>query len=428
MNIHSLFKKIIFNPEYIPSRFSLIFAIVGSGGVLLLDRIVDLDIVDMGPLGIGILYTLSMSVILYFLLRYMLSLIKETEASYLAVEKREKESLRLFNFALDNSADATYWFTFDGRFYYANDAAARMLGYRKEELLNMNLWDMDHNFTSVQAQEFLQEIKDVKHTTFETMQTRKDSKKLPIEVSANYFTHEGEEFICAFGRDISERRVYQNAIEEANIELIKSISEKETLLKEVHHRVKNNLEIISSLLSMQYRRIDDNHMRTILQQSRSRIHTMSLVHEFLYKSDKLNEIDLTGYVKQLVSDIISLHSEDETAITLNIDIPVVHFSTDASIRLGMVLHELCVNSIKYAFKNRDNNILNITLKLKDEIIHVCVADNGKGVENVQSILQGNSLGVQLIQTIIEDQLDGEVEFSSVDGLVCDMYFPSKAVQ
>ena len=428
MNIHKFFKKIIFNPDYIPSRFSLIFAFVGSSGVLLLDRIIDLHIVEIGPLGIGILYTLSMSIILYFLLRHMLSLIKETEASYLAVEKREKESLRLFNFALDNSADATYWFTFDGRFYYANDAASRMLGYRKEELLNMNLWDMDHNFTSTQAQEFLQEIKDVKHTTFETMQTRKDSKQLPIEVSANYFTHEGEEFICAFGRDISERRVYQNAIEEANIELIKSISEKETLLKEVHHRVKNNLEIISSLLSMQYRRIDDTNMRTILQQSRSRIHTMSLVHEFLYKSDTLNEIDLNGYVKQLVSDIISLHSEDESTIKLNIDIPVVRFSTDASIRLGMVLHELCINSIKYGFKNRDNNVLNISLKDKDGIIHVSVVDNGNGVEDVTKILQGNSLGVQLIQTIIEDQLDGEVEFSSMNGLTCDIYFPSKAVQ
>ena len=428
MILHKLLKKIIFNSDYIPSRFSLVFAFVGSSGVLLLDHIVDLDIVEIGPFGIGILYTLSMSLILYFLLRHMLSLIKETEASYLAVEKREKESLRLFNFALDNSADATYWFTFDGRFYYVNDAASRMLGYSKDELLNMNLWDMDHNFTSTQAQEFLQEIKDVKHTTFETMQTRKDSKTLPIEVSANYFTHEGEEFICAFGRDISERRVYQNAIEEANIELIKSISEKETLLKEVHHRVKNNLEIISSLLSMQYRRIYDKNMRTILQQSRSRIHTMSLVHEFLYKSDKLNEIDLNGYVKQLVSDIISLHSEDEPSVTLNIDIPVVRFTTDASIRLGMVLHELCVNSIKYAFKNRDNNILNISLKLKDEIIHVSVADNGKGVEDIEGILHRNSLGVQLIKTIIEDQLDGDVEFKSENGLICDLYFPSKAVQ
>jgi PAS domain S-box-containing protein len=428
MIFYELLKKIIFNPNYIPSKFSLIFAFVGSGGVLLLDRIIDLHIIEAGPLGIGILYTLSMSAILYFLLRYMLSLIKETEASYLAVEKREKESLRLFNFALDNSADATYWFTFDGRFYYVNDAASRMLGYTKEELLHMHLWDLDRNFTATQAQEFLQEIKDVKHTTFETIQTCKDCKTLPIEVSANYFTHEGEEFICAFGRDISERRIYQNAIEEANIELLKSISEKETLLKEVHHRVKNNLEIISSLLSMQYRRINDNTMRTILQQSRSRIHTMSLVHEFLYKSNTLNEIDLNRYIRQLVSDIISLHSQEKSTIELNIDIPVIHFSTDASIRLGMVLHELCVNSIKYAFKNRDNNLLKITLKLQNEIIHVSVEDNGEGVEDVQTILQGNSLGVQLIKTIIEDQLDGNVEFSSKNGLVCDIYFPKRVVE
>lgn len=428
MILHKVLKKIIFNPYYIPSRFTLIFALVGSSGVLLLDRVVDLNIVEIGPLEIGILYTLFMSAILYFLLRHMLSLIKETEASSLAVKKREEESLRLFNFALDNSADATYWFTFDGRFYYVNDAAARMLGYSKEELLSMYLWDMDHNFTRVQAQEFLQEIKEVKHTTFETMQTRKDSKTLPIEVSANYFTHGGEEFICAFGRDISERLAYRNAIEEANIELIKSISEKETLLKEVHHRVKNNLEIISSLLSMQYRRIHDNNMRAILQQSISRIHTMSLVHEFLYKSDNLNEIDLKVYVKQLLTDTIFLHSEDASAVELNIDIPVIHFSTDASMRLGMVLHELCVNSIKYTFKDGANNVLNITLKLENEIIHVCIADNGAGVEDITKVLQSNSLGVLLIQTIVEDQLDGEVKFSSNNGFICDIYFPSKVVQ
>lgn len=357
----------------------------------------------------------------------MLTLIKETEASYQAVEKREKENLRLFNFALDNSADATYWFTFDGRFYYVNDAAARMLGYSKQELLDMNLWDMDHNFSAQQAIEFLLEIKDVKHTTFETMQTKKDCTKLPMEVSANYFAHEGEEFICAFGRDISERHIYQNAIEKANTELIKSISEKETLLKEVHHRVKNNLEIISSLLSMQYRRIEDKNIRTILQQSRSRIYTMSLVHEFLYKSNKLNEIDLNGYVKQLIANVISLHSDDESSIKLNIDIPDVHFSTDASIRLGMVLHELCVNSIKYAFKNRKNNTIDISLKRNNEIIHLRVADNGQGLADVQKILKSKSLGVQLIQTIIEDQLDGELEFSSKNGLICDIYFPSKAI-
>ncbi|WP_331774690.1 sensor histidine kinase [Sulfurospirillum sp. 1612] len=428
MILHKILNRLIFNPEYIPSRFSLIFAIVGCTGIILLDRIINLDLVEIPPFEVGIGYTLVMALILYFLLRHMLSLIKETEASYLAVEKREKESLRLFNFALDNSADATYWFTFDGHFYYVNDAASRMLGYSKEELLRMNLWEMDLNFSTLQAQKFLQKIKEVKHTTFETMQTRKDGKNLPIEVSANYFTHEGEEFICAFGRDISERRNYQNAIESANEELTKSIAEKETLLKEVHHRVKNNLEIISSLLSMQYRRVNDTNMRMILQQSRSRIHTMSLVHEFLYKSKTLDDINLNDYIQRLLTDIISLHAQDHANITLNIDIPPIHFSTDASIRLGMVLHELCVNSIKYAFKNRNNNVINITLKLKNEIIHVCVADNGVGIENVQSLLESNSLGIQLIKTITEEQLDGEVAFRLDHGLVCDIYFPRKAVQ
>ena len=432
MIINDFFKRFIFQTEYIPSRFSIMFALVGIGGILLLDQIIhiqfgDSKTIDAGPFTIGIFFTLSMSGLLYLLLRYMLSLVKVTEASYMAVEEREKESLRLFNFALDNSADAIYWFTFDGKFYYVNDAACTMLGYSKEELLAMNLWEMDHNFTSEQAQAFLQEIKEVKHTTFETTQTKKDKTVLPIEVSANYFTHEGKGFICAFGRDISERRVYQTAIEEANTQLTKSISEKETLLKEVHHRVKNNLEIISSLLSMQYRRIKDDDMKVILLQSRSRIHTMSLVHEFLYRSDKLSAIDLDAYIKQLVNDIISLYCQDESRIKVFINIPEITFSTDASIRLGMILHELCVNTLKYAFTDNTNNTLEISLHKENDNIHLYVADNGRGIVDISKIFDGTSLGMQLIKTISEDQLDGELTFRSDNGLQCDIYFPYRVV-
>ncbi|MFT7005146.1 MAG: PAS domain S-box-containing protein [Sulfurimonas sp.] len=414
-------------PEYIPSRFASIFAIFGIIGILIFDHILHFQSIKITPFTAGLIFTLSMAVFLYFLLRYMLHLLKNIEASYKAVEKREKESLRLFNFALDNSADATYWFTFDGQFYYANDAACRMLGYSKEEMLSLKLWDMDKNFSKEQAGMFLEEIKDVKYTTFETIQTRKDGSTIPIEVSANFFGHEGAEFICAFGRDISERREYQNAIEQANKELTDSIAEKEILLKEVHHRVKNNLEIISSLLSMQYRRITDKNMKVILQQSRSRIHTMSLVHEFLYKSEALNEIDLSAYVKQLVLDISFLHSDDEDEIKLNINIPMIRFSPDASIRIGIILHELCVNAIKYAFKNRTNNILDISLENKDGIIHLTVHDNGEGMQDLQKIYQSKSLGIQLIKTIVEDQLDGELDFTSNNGLECHISFPIEAV-
>jgi len=224
---------------------------------------------------------------------------------------------------------------------------------------------------------------------------------------------------------MTQKQEYKTKITKMNQELQKSLEEKEILLKEVHHRVKNNMEIISSLLNMQERRTDDEDMIYVLQQSRSRIHTMALVHEFLYRGRSLAYINLPDYIKRLVEDIKDLYCSQNTHLEVDLNVEKLVFSTNRCIQIGMILHELCVNSLKYAFKeNRDNKLL-IHIKTKNDLIELKLKDNGEGISSIDDLDCSDSIGTQLIFSIVQDQLDGDIEFRNNNGLECNIKFPKK---
>jgi two-component sensor histidine kinase len=216
---------------------------------------------------------------------------------------------------------------------------------------------------------------------------------------------------------------YRNKITNMNMELQKSLDEKEILLKEVHHRVKNNMEIISSLLAMQLRRAKDNEVKYILKQSKSRIGTMALVHEFLYLGENLARINLKSYIKRLIDDIKELYLTNNTKLDVDLNIDSLIISTDRCIQIGMLIHELSVNALKYAFKEDKNNLLCIHIRKHEKSIHMKIRDNGEGLQNINSLYKTDSIGMQLIHSIVEDQLDGTIEFRNNRGLECNIIFP-----
>ncbi len=289
----------------------------------------------------------------------------------------------------------------------------------------MDLEDMDPNFDRNSAQVCMLEIKNTKNWRLETTQRKKDGTIIPIEVSGHGFIYGGKDYICAFGRDMTQRLEYRNSITTMNRELQKSIDEKEILLKEIHHRVKNNMEIISSLLNMQERRSNDNELKDAMKQSRSRIHTMALVHEFLYLGENLAYINLPDYITKLVEDIKDLYISQNTKLTVDLHIDKLIFSTNRCIQLGMVLHELCVNAFKYAFSENRDNLLCIHMNIIDDFILLKIRDNGDGMKKINSLYKSESIGMQLIHSIVEDQLDGEIEFCNNKGLECNIKFPQK---
>ncbi|MDD2895431.1 MAG: histidine kinase dimerization/phosphoacceptor domain -containing protein [Aliarcobacter sp.] len=424
-----LIKKYFLNNKYIPVKFSIFYLLSGIIGIASINKLFiiysennESTLDNHLSFNFIFLFLIFTVVLLFLILNHMQKVISKIDKSYKDLKDQDKERLMPYEFALNNSVDGIYWFTIDAKIVYLNDAACKMLGYEKEELLGKYLEVMDTNFNRLTAIEVMYKIRNTQNWILETTQRRKNGEIFPVEVSGHGFTYGGQEYICAFGRDLSQRQEINKKITNINLELQKSLDEKEILLKEIHHRVKNNMEIISSLLAMQLRRAEDDEVRNILKQSKSRINTMALVHEFLYLGENLAYINLQDYIKKLIEDIKELYISQNTQLEVDLHIDKIIFSTNRCIQIGMVLHELCVNALKYAFKENRENLLCIHMKRIDDKIHVKIRDNGEGLEDINCLYKSDSIGMQLIHSIVEDQLDATIEFKNNNGLECNIIF------
>ncbi len=338
------------------------------------------------------------------------------------MKNKKLDSDLSYKIALENSADAVYVFTLEGKFVYVNSATCGMLGYEEDEFCDMHLEHIDPNFDRQSVKDIMHEMHITKNWYLETTQRKKDGTIFPVEVSGHGFVYEDEEYICAFGRDVTKRVKNRTNLNNMNDELQKSLQEKELLIKEIHHRVKNNMEIISSLLSMQARRADSKKLKYALMESTSRIQTMALVHELLYLGTSLAEIDFQEYISRLLNDIKELYVNQNTKLNIDLNVDKLRLSTDRCIQLGMVLHEICVNSMKYAFHENRDNLLCVHIKLKDNFVTIKIRDNGEGIKDIKAFHKSDSIGMQLIHTIVENQLNGSIDFVNNDGLECNIEF------
>lgn len=425
----SSMKKQFFNNKNIPAKFSVFYLIAGIIGIIFIDKFLTIYFTYSNTnkdndvtFNFVFIFLIFSVVILFLILNHMQKVISRIDKSYKDLKDKDKERLMPYEFALNNSVDGIYWFTIEAKIVYINDAACKMLGYKKEELLGKYLETMDTNFNRQTAIEVMYKIRNTQDWILETTQRKKNGEFFPVEVSGHGFSYGGQEYICAFGRDIRQRHEINRKIRNINLELKKSLDEKEILLKEIHHRVKNNMEIISSLLTMQLRRAKDEDVKYILKQSKSRINTMALVHEFLYLGENLAYINLQDYIKRLVQDIKELYISQNTKLKVDLHIDKLIFSTNRCIQIGMVLHELCVNALKYAFKEDRENLLCIHMKKIGRKIHVKIRDNGEGLKDINCLYKSESIGMQLIHSIVEDQLDATIEFKNNNGLECNIIF------
>ncbi|MBU2997347.1 hypothetical protein KO500_12945 [Cellulophaga baltica] len=189
------------------------------------------------------------------------------------------------------------------------------------------------------------------------------------------------------------------------------LEERDTLLKEIHHRVKNNLQVVTSLLNLQSRYIIDPDVKSMLRYSQYRIQSMALLHETLYKSEDLSKINYANYLSQLVNGLIVSMKGSNNKIGLELDIDDVFFNIDTSIPLGLVINEIITNSLKYAFPN-DEGIISIELKkLNNENYLLKIGDNGKGIPESISFRTTNTLGLKLVHKLVL-QLQGNIEKDS----------------
>jgi len=215
-------------------------------------------------------------------------------------------------------------------------------------------------------------------------------------------------FLSAFIYRLYKKVHSQNAV-------IKSaLSEKDTLLREIHHRVKNNLQVISSLLALQSRYIIDEKALSALKEGQDRVHSMALIHQDLYENNDLTGVNTQMYLEQLVENLFDSYNIDEDRISYVIDVEEIILDVDTMIPLGLIINELVSNSLKHAFEEGALGEISVSLKEREKKLYLQVRDDGKGVSSIKDI-EGQSFGFELIKAFTT-KLKAEMNVTSEEGL------------
>lgn len=298
-----------------------------------------------------------------------------------------------------------------------NKAFEDIFGYKEEEVLRL---DIDRliipEYLEKSALELTKSNFNGEIFSVTTTRKRKDGSLVEVLVSGVPITINNK-LNAFFGIyvDITERK-------EAEEKIKKSLREKEVLLAEIHHRVKNNLAVITGLLELQQYNTDSDEAKNILKESQLRINSIALIHEKLYQNENLSEISIDVYLKELIDIIIASIRTEETEVSISIESEPIHLTVSQAIPCGLILNELITNSYKHAFIGKKSGKINISLKRTGDRLTLFFNDNGVGMPGELDFENPTSLGLTLIQTLAR-QLQGDCSFNeSGDGMKFKLSF------
>lgn len=231
--------------------------------------------------------------------------------------------------------------------------------------------------------------------------------------------------IMALEESNNARKLLQNnqeKLEKREQQIKSSLEEKEVLLKEIHHRVKNNMQIIYSLLNLQLRYVKDKEDIEIFRECQNRVRSMAMIHENLYSSSNLAEINLQEYIQNLISGLFRSYGANPQLIKTQINLEKVSMDMDKSICCGLIINELISNSLKYAFPE-NKGYINLSLgRINDNDVEMIISDNGVGFPENMDFQRTETLGLQLVTNLI-NQLEGEIEIERTEGTKFKIKFP-----
>jgi PAS domain S-box-containing protein len=301
----------------------------------------------------------------------------------------------------------------DGFFKKVNPAFTRALGYTERHLKARQQLEFVHpedRDATVATMQRLSRGKPVQN--FENRYVCADGSVRWLAWSSAPFREEG--VVYAVGRDISHRKKAERQIRQA-------LAEKEVLLREIHHRVKNNLQIISSLLSLQAAYVKDETAREILKESQNRVRSMAIVHEQLHRAQNLSKIDFAEYVGNLATGLFRSYGVDPAVVGLRLDVGRAELNIDTAIPCGLIIHELVSNSLKYAFPSGRKGWIHVSLRPGRDGLVLKVSDNGVGFPKRPRKLESASLGLRLVE-ILAEQIEGVVTRRHGRGAECRITF------
>ena len=214
---------------------------------------------------------------------------------------------------------------------------------------------------------------------------------------------------------MKRKQIAENERKQAAALIEASLKEKETLLQEIHHRVKNNMNVISSLLKLHENSVEDDSAKNALRESQGRIYTMSAVHEALYNSERLSEVDLTAYLAKISETLIQTYTITPGKVNFITTGDNVKLNIDQASPLGLTVNELISNSLKYAFPDSTEGTISVTTNLLDRQIQLVVYDNGLGMPENLDWKNTNTLGLKLVRSLVENQLHGSIDMERNEG-------------
>ena len=241
-----------------------------------------------------------------------------------------------------------------------------------------------------------------------------------VEVRGVRSLWEGKPATLNFLVDVTERKMAHNMLQA-------SLKEKEVLLKEIHHRVKNNMQIISSLLSLQASKVKDNEAIEALRDSQNRVKTMAYIHEKLYQSENLSEIEFGQYVEKLIKQLFASYHTDMNKVKLNLQVNGLVLDVNKAIPCGLIINELVSNALKHAFPNGRTGEITVCFNCQcgqnnKKEYDLCVMDTGVGFPEDVNFMNTDSLGMQLVCTLTE-QINGSIEMENKNGTKFIIKFP-----
>ncbi|NBC28425.1 MAG: PAS domain S-box protein [Spirochaetes bacterium] len=329
-----------------------------------------------------------------------------------AAQEAQYRSEAKYRTLFENASDAIFLFELDekkmpSRIVEVNEVAMRRLGYSKEEFAALDPADLDAPEFEIDIPESMDQLYAKGKEQLEFLHVAKDGTRVPVEVSSHLVQLSGKDYLLSIARDISDRQEYER-------QLRASLNEKEVLLQEIHHRVKNNLQIVSSMLSLEAGRDNagDKDVVTVLKETQTRVQAMSLVHEVLYSVGSLAQVNLGEYLPQLldhVRDVFMGHS----GMRYSVDCARIEVTIDQAVPIALLVNEALTNTMKHGYPEGRGGTLSLTLTHTGDSARLVVADDGVGLADGIS-LDSDTIGMTLIRGLAA-QLHATAELTGNQG-------------
>ena len=338
---------------------------------------------------------------------------KENVALEKEIEVRKKaesaliEARQYSDSIINSSLDIIMASDKQGKITEFNKAAREVFGYDNSEILGKGVENLLEN--KEDGSKLVKRIVEDGYFRGELFAKTKSGESFSAYISASKLINYQGESIGTVGvvKDISELKKSEQKLKE-------SVEQKEVLLREVHHRVKNNLQVINSILKLQASFIDDSKAILAMSECQDRIKSMAFIHESLYQSNDLAKVNFSEYLSTLCNNLLYSYQVDREKVLLDLNVSEITLSLDTGISCGLIVNELISNALKYAFVNANKGVINVSLKKKGKGHLLIVEDNGAGFPDAVDFRNSHSLGLQLVLGLV-DQIDGEIELKKEGG-------------